>query len=128
MLLEQTQDVLAHVRGIVVRDDGLPRAFRQRDLARVRQRMGRVHEHHQLVLTEHDRTEPRLGRLEGEHAEVEAALCHLGADLSGRDSAHVDVHERMRFAKSLDERQHGVHRGLVGADQHAARAAGRGGP
>ena len=86
------------------------------------QRMRRVHEHHQLVLSEHDRAEPRLGGLERQHAEVEAALRDLGADLPRRNAAHVDVHQRVRLPEPLDERQHGVHRRLVGADQHAAAA------
>ena len=59
------------------------------------QRMRRVHQHDQLVVPEHDRAEPRLGRLERQHAEVEAALGHLGANLARRDAPHVDVHERM---------------------------------
>ena len=84
--------------------------------------MRRVHEHHQLVLAEHDRAQPRLGRLERQHAEVEAALRDLGADLARRDAAHVDVDQRVRLAEARDQRQHGVHRRLVGADQHAAAA------
>ena len=82
--------------------------------------MGWGHEHHQLILTKHDGIEPGFGRLEGEHPEVEAALCHLGADLSGRHSPHVDVHERVRFAKSLDEGQDSMNGCLVGADEHPA--------
>ena len=39
--------------------------------------------------------EPRLGGLERQHAEVEAALRDLGAHLAGRDAAHIDVHERV---------------------------------
>ncbi len=44
-------------------------------------------------------------------------MCDLGADLTGRDAAHVHVDERMRLAESRDERQHGMHRGLVGPDE-----------
>ena len=63
---------------------------------------------------------PRLGGLEREDAEVEAALRHLGADLAGRNAAHVHVHQRVRLSEARDERQHGVHRRFVGADQHPA--------
>ena len=66
--------------------------------------------------------EPRFGRLERQHAEVESALRDLGADLARRNAAHVDVHERMRVAVALNERQDGVHRGFVGADQHPPAA------
>ena len=71
MLLEQPQHAIADVRRIVVRDDGLARALRQRHLLAVRQRVRRVDEHHQLVLAEHHRAEPRLGGLKRQHAEVE---------------------------------------------------------
>ena len=68
--------------------------------------------------------EPRRGfrRLERQNAEVEAALGHLGAELARRNPADVDVDERVCAAESRDERQHGVHRRFVGADQHPAAA------
>ena len=86
----------------------------------VRQRMSRRHEHHELVVAEHDRAELRLGRLEGQDAEIERPLRHLRADLPRRNAPDVDVHERMRLAEPRDERQHDMHGRLVGADQHAA--------
>ena len=73
-------------------------------------------------MSEDDGTEFRLRRLEGQHAEVERPLRHLGADLARRDAPDVDVHERMRLPEPGDERQHDVHRRLVGANQHAAAA------
>ncbi len=84
--------------------------------------MRRVDQHHELVLAEHDRAELRLGGLERQHAEVEAALRHLGADLARRDAADVHVHQRVGVAEPRDERQHGVDRGFVRADEHAAAA------
>ena len=39
------------------------------------------------------------------------------ADLTGGDAAHVHVDQRMRLTELGDERQHGVDRGFVGADQ-----------
>ena len=86
------------------------------------ERVRRVHEHHELVLAEHDRAEPRLGGLERQHAEIEAALRDFGADLARRDAAHVHVHQRVRLPEPGDERQHDVHRGFVGADEDAAAA------
>ena len=47
-------------------------------------------------------------------------MCDLGADLTGRNAAHVHVDERVSLAESRDERQHGVHRRLVGPDEDAA--------
>ena len=44
----------------------------------------------------------------------------LGADLPGRNAPHVHVHERVRLAVPLNERQDGMDRGFVGADEHAA--------
>ena len=95
MLLEEPQHAVAHVRRIVVRDHGLPRAFGERHLPAVRERVRRMHEHHQLVLSEHDRAELRLGRLERQHAEVERALRDLGAELPRRDAPHVHVDQRV---------------------------------
>ena len=77
-----------------------------------------MHEHDELVLSEHDRSQARFGGLEREDPEVEAALRHFGADLAGRNPPHVDVDQRVGLAEARDERQHGVHRGFVGADQH----------
>ena len=86
----------------------------------LRERVRRMDQHHELVVAEHDRAQPRLGRLKRQHAEVEAAVRDLGADLARRDAAHVHVHQRMGLAEPVDERQHDVHRGLVGADQDPA--------
>ena len=97
MLLEQPQHAIADVRGIVVRDDRLARALGQRDLAALRQRVRRVDEHHQLVVAEHHRAEPRFGRLKRQHAEIEPALRDFRAELPRRDATHVDVHQRMRL-------------------------------
>ena len=44
------------------------------------------------------------------------ARCHR-ADLPRGNPAHVHVDERMRLTELGDERQHGVDRGFVGADQ-----------
>ncbi len=63
-----------------------------------------------------------FGRLEGQHAEVEVALRHLGTDHARRDAAHVHVDERVRLAEARHQRQHDVHRRFVGADEHAAAA------
>ena len=84
--------------------------------------MRRVHEHHELVLAEHDRAELRFGRLEREHPEVEAALRDFGSDLARRNAADVNVNQRVSLAEPRDEVQDGVHRRLVGADEHAAAA------
>jgi hypothetical protein len=78
-----------------------------------------MHEHDELVLPEHDRTESRLGRLKREHTEVEAALRDFGADLSRRNAAHVDVDQRVGLTELGRDRQHHVDRCLVGADEHA---------
>jgi hypothetical protein len=76
----------------------------------------------ELVLSEHDRSETRLGRLKCENAEIETALRDFCADLPRRDAADVDVHQRMRVAEARDQREHRVHRRLVAADEHAAAA------
>ena len=102
VLLEQPEHAVAHVRRVVVRDDRLPRALRQRHLPRLRP--ADATDGTSMTSSswpEDDRAEPRLGGLEREHAEVEAALRHLGADLPRRDAADVDVHQRMRVAETL---------------------------
>jgi hypothetical protein len=79
-----------------------------------------MHEHDELILAEHHGAKTGLGWLEREHAEIEAALSDLGPDLPCRDAANVHVHEGMRLSEPRDDRQYDVHRGLVGADEHAA--------
>ena len=80
LLLEHAQHALARRRRIVVRD------HRSRaptssivTCARVRQRMRRRHEQDELVAARAASTQPALGRLERQHAEVEAALQHFDA-------------------------------------------------
>ena len=128
MLLEQAQHAVAHVRRIVVRDHRLARALRQRHFAARGQRMRRVHEHHELVLAEHHRAEPRLGRLERQHAEVERALRDLGADLPRRHAPDVHVHQRVRLRGSA--RSSAARRGprLRWRRSARGRGAGRAGP
>ena len=81
-----------------------------------------MHQHHQFILTEHDGSEPRFRRLKGEDAEVERPLRNFRADLTCRNTPHVDVDQRMPMPESFDQRQHGVDRRLVASDQHAPPA------
>ena len=74
---------------------------------------------------ERDDRQPRSGRVERQHAEVEAALEHLARDLAGRHAAHVDGDAGMHRGEARDERQQRVDGGLVGADRARGRAAGR---
>ena len=83
----------------------------------VGERMRRVDQHHELVLSEDDRAEASFGRLKRQHSEIEAALRDLGADLTGGDAPHVHVDQGMSLAESRDERQHGMNRGFVGPDE-----------
>ena len=53
-----------------------------------------------------------------QRAEVEAALLDLHRDLPCRDPAHVDGDVGIPLAEAPDERQQGMHGGLVGADEH----------
>ena len=101
-------------------DHGLARALGQRHLAAARELMGGIDQHDEIVVPQHDGRQPGLGRLKGEHAEVEAAVCHFGADLPRRHPPYVHVYQRVGLAEPVDERQHHVHRGLVGPEQHAA--------
>jgi hypothetical protein len=73
-------------------------------------------------VTENERVEPGFGRLERQHAEVEAPLRNLCTDLPGRDTPDVDVNKRVGGAKLRDEGQHRVDRCFVGPDQHPAAA------
>src|SRR5688500_19263788 len=82
--------------------------------------MRRMHKHDELVLTEDNRAEARLARLKREHAEIQAPLGDLGADLTRGDAAHIDVYQRMSRTEALDQRQHRVDRSLVAADEDAA--------
>ena len=71
---------------------------------------------------ERQRHQAALGRQEGHHAEVQAALRHLDANLPRGDAAHVDLDLRVLVAESADQRQQRVNGALVGADEDAAAA------
>ncbi len=122
MLLEQPEHSVANMRRVIVRDDGLARALRQGDFFAVGQGVGRVHQHHELILAEDHCTEARFSRLEREDTEIEASLGDLGADLTRRNTPDVDMNQRVGVAELRDDRQHHVHRGFIGADQHASAA------
>ena len=122
MLLERSEDAIAHVGRVIVRDERLPRTFRERHALRCREVVRRMDEHHEIVLAERDRIEARFRRLEREDAEVEAALRNLRADLPGRDAAHVNVYQRVPFAEVRDERQDHVDGRFVHADEDAPAA------
>jgi hypothetical protein len=81
-----------------------------------------MHEHHELVLSEDHRAEAWLCRLKRQYAEIETALRDFGANLPRRNTADVDVHQRMRLAEPRDQRKHRVHRCFVAADEHAPAA------
>ena len=84
--------------------------------------MRRRHEEHELVAADRDFQQPLFGRVKRERAEVEAALLDFDGDLPRRHAAHVDGDVGIPLAEARDERQQGVHGGLVGADEHASAA------
>ena len=62
----------------------------------------------------------RFCRLKGQHAEIEAALRNLGADLSCRNSTNVHVHERVSITETLNKRQDDVDGRFVDPDEDAS--------
>src|SRR5262247_4678491 len=120
MLLEEPQHAIAHVRWIVVRDDGMSAAFGKRHLLAAGKRVIGRDEHHELVVPEDNGAQSWFGRLEGQYPEVQCPLRHLGPNLPRGYAPYVHMHQRMRLAEPGDERQHDVNRGFVGADEDAA--------
>jgi hypothetical protein len=79
-----------------------------------------VNEHDELVVTQHDGAQTRFCWLKGQHAEIEAALRNLGADLSCRNSTNVHVHERVSITETLNKRQDDVDGCFVDPDEDAS--------
>ena len=120
--LKRAQHTLARGRRIVVRDDGFAAELGQRDILPAREGVLRVDEHHQIIRPERQRHQAALGRQKGHHAEVQAPLRHLDANLPRGYAPHVDLDVRMLVAESPDQRQQRVHGTLVGADQDPSAA------
>ena len=82
----------------------------------------RRRQQHDVVAAERQRLDAAIGRLERQHAEVEAAIEDRVGDLPRRHAAHVDDDVGMVERELLDVRQQAVDGGLVGADDDAAAA------
>ena len=119
LLLEGAKDPLAGRRRVVVRDHDLAAELRHRGLLAPGHRVLRVQQHDQFVRAHVDRVQSPLGGLERDDAKVEAALGDLNAHLAGRHAPHVNLDLGMDRPEAPDEREQRVHRGLVGADEHA---------
>ncbi len=78
--------------------------------------MRRRHQEHQLVSADRHFEQP-LGRPERQRAKIETALLDLDHRLPGRNPANVDGDVGVALAESCDQRQQGVNRGFVRADQ-----------
>ena len=120
VLLEQPQHTIAYVRWVVVSDDSVSTAFSERHFLRLCERVRRVNEHDELVVAQHYGAQARFCRLKGQHAEIEAALRDLGADLPCRNPTNVHVHERVGITEALSKRQNDVDGRFVDPDEDAS--------
>ena len=118
-LFVEPQHALARRRRVVVRDDRLAPDLLHRHLLAARQRMVGLDEQHELVGAEQQRQQLLLRRIERQHAEVHRAQQDFLRHLPRRDAPHLDEDAGVVLLERRDQRQHGVHAGLVRADEHA---------
>ena len=79
-----------------------------------------MREHHQLVAAERQRLQPAIGRLERQHAEVQAAVEEVRGDGAGAHTADLDKGLWMGFREAVEVGEQRVNCGFVGADNYSA--------